>query len=133
MKILVRILSVHPHLPGCAGDTALQIHVNRHEWLARQLDRHGIKCMKLEGLADSFERVDWIHVLDRYARRVNPLLRQQDVLDPMQYYWVTAQSEYSSDISFRKRADLEELMIRLRPYSALYFSASPPPSRRGPH
>jgi hypothetical protein len=29
-------------------------------------------------LADSFERVDWIHVLGRYALRVNPLLRQEE-------------------------------------------------------
>ena len=42
----------------------------------------------------------------------------------MQYYWVTAQSEYSTDILFRKRADLEELMPGLCQYSALYFSAS---------
>ena len=42
----------------------------------------------------------------------------------VQYYWVTAQSEYSTDILFRKRADLEELMPRLCQYSALYFSAS---------
>ena len=42
----------------------------------------------------------------------------------MQYYWVTAQSEYSTDILFRKRADLEELMSRLCQYSAIYFSAS---------
>jgi hypothetical protein len=75
-------------------------------------------------LADRFERVDWIHVLGRYALRVNPLLRQKGVLHPMQYYWVTAQSEYSTDILFRKRADLEELMPRLCQYSALYFSAT---------
>jgi type IV secretory pathway ATPase VirB11/archaellum biosynthesis ATPase len=37
---------------------------------------------------------------------------------------VTAQSEYSTDILFRKRADLEELMPRLCQYSARYFSAS---------
>ena len=42
----------------------------------------------------------------------------------MQYYWVTAQSEYSTDILFRKRAGLEELMPRLCRYSALYFRAS---------
>jgi hypothetical protein len=100
----------------------IQIYVNGHEWLARQLDRHHLKYMKLDNafvrlsdvkrsqeLADSFERVDWIHVLGRYALRVNPLLRQKGVLHPMQYYWVTAQSEYSTDILFRKRADLEEL------------------------
>ena len=31
------------------------------------------------------ERVDWIHVLGRYALRVNPLLRQKGVLHPMQH------------------------------------------------
>jgi hypothetical protein len=115
----------------------IQLYVNGHEWLARQLDRHDIKYTKLDNafvrlsdversqeLADSFERVDWIHVLGRHALRVNPLLRQGDVLHPMQYYWVTAQSEYSTDILFRKRADLEELMPRLCQYSALYFGAS---------
>jgi hypothetical protein len=115
----------------------IQVYVNGHEWLARQLDRHDINHSKLDSafvrlsdversqeLADSFERVDWIHVLGRHALRVNPLLRQGEVLHPMQYYWVTAQSEYSTGILFRKRADLEELMPRLCQYSALYFSAS---------
>ena len=37
---------------------------------------------------------------------------------------MTAQSEYSTDILFRKRADLEELMPRMCQYSARYFSAS---------
>ena len=73
----------------------IQIYVNGHEWLARQLDRHGVKYVKLDNafvrlsdveraqeLADSFERVDWIHVLGRYALRVNPLLRQKSVLHP---------------------------------------------------
>ena len=60
-------------------------------------------------LADDFERVDWIQVLGQYANRVNPLLHE--VLEPMQYYWVTAQSEYSTDIMFRKRADLAELCL----------------------
>jgi hypothetical protein len=115
----------------------IQVYVNGHEWLARQLDRHDVKYMKQENafvrlsnveraqeLADGFERVDWIRLLGRYALRINPLLRRDEVLDPMQYYWVTAQSEYSTDILFRKRADLDELMPRLCQYSSLYFGAS---------
>ena len=86
--------------------------------------------MKLEqcvGLSDVQRSQGWPtvragrldHVLGRYALRVKPLLREGEVLDPMQYCWVTAQSEYSTDILFRKRADLEELMRRLCQYSAL--------------
>jgi hypothetical protein len=36
---------------------------------------------------------------------------------------VTAQAEYSTDILFRKRADLQDLMPRLLEYSTLYFGA----------
>jgi hypothetical protein len=102
------------------------VYVNGHEWLARQMDHQGVEYAKLDNaflrlsdaekaqkLADGFERVDWVHVLDRYAMRVNPLLGREEVLATMRYYWVTAQSEYSTDILFRRRADLEDLMPRL--------------------
>ena len=47
---------------------------------------------RAQHLADGFASVDWVRVLGRYARRVNPL--RHDVLAPMQYYyWVTAQAE----------------------------------------
>jgi hypothetical protein len=115
----------------------IQVYVNGHEWLARQMGHEGVEYAKLDNaflrlsdaekaqkLADGFERVDWVHVLDRYAMRVNPLFGPEEVLCTMRYYWVTAQSEYSTDILFRKRADLEELMPRLCQYSTLYFGAT---------
>jgi len=80
--------------------------------------------VRAQELADGFERIDWIHVLDRYAVQVNPLLGQEEILNSMRYYWVTAQAEYSTDILFRKRADLEELIPRLCQYSTLYFGAT---------
>jgi hypothetical protein len=115
----------------------VQVYVNGHEWLARQMDHQGVEYAKLDNaflrlsdaekaqkLADGFERVDWVHVLDRYAMRVNPLLGREEILATMRYYWVTAQSEYSTDILFRRRTDLEELMPRLCQYSTLYFGAT---------
>ena len=59
---------------------------------------------RAQKLADGFASVDWVRVLGRYARRVNPLLR--DLLAPMQYYWVTAQAEYSTDVLFRSHQAL---------------------------
>jgi hypothetical protein len=60
----------------------IQVYVNGHQWLARQLDHHNVKYIKVDNaflhlgdvvraqeLADGFERIDWIHVLDRYAVR----------------------------------------------------------------
>jgi hypothetical protein len=112
----------------------IQVYVNGHEWVARRLDAHGVRYQKRDNvfvslsdptraqkLADGFTSVDWVRVLGRYARRVNPLLR--DVLAPMQYYWVTTQAEYSTDVLFRSHQALEELMPRLLTYSTLYFEA----------
>jgi hypothetical protein len=112
----------------------IQVYVNGHEWLARRLDRHGVKYLKADNvllrvsdlvraqrLADGFASVDWVGVLGRYAQRINPLL--SGLLAPMRYYWVTSQSEYSTDVLFRTRGDLEELMPRLLQYSTLYFEA----------
>jgi hypothetical protein len=101
----------------------LQVYVNGHEWLARKLTRHGIRYTKQDNaflgiedfpraqhFADRFVRLGWMALLDRYPQRVNPLLR--DVLAPMRYYWVTTQSEYATDLVFKRRADLVELAPR---------------------
>jgi hypothetical protein len=45
--------------------------------------------------ADRFASLDWVKRLDRLARVVNPL--GPELLAPMTYYWVTAQSEYATD------------------------------------
>ena len=112
----------------------IQVYANGHEWLARRLDRHGLKYLKSDNaflqvsdlvraqrLADGFASVNWVRTLGRYAERINPLLG--GLLAPMRYYWVTSQSEYWTDVLFRTRADLEELFPRLLQYSTLYFEA----------
>ncbi|MFQ5829408.1 MAG: hypothetical protein ACE5JD_09685 [Candidatus Methylomirabilia bacterium] len=65
--------------------------------------------------------VGWVDLLQRYARRVNPLLG--DLLHPMQYYWVTAQAEYSTDLVFKSRAQLRDLVPRLLEHSTRSFTA----------
>ncbi|SRR5713101_944708 len=112
----------------------MQVYLNGHEWLARRLDRRGVKYLKVDNafvglsdvesaqqISDQFPSVDWVRVLGRYARRINPLLKE--LLRPREYYWVTAPAEYSTDILFRRRANLHDLMPRLLEYSTLYFGA----------
>lgn len=112
----------------------LKVYVNGHEGLARKLTRHGVRCTKHDNVffwledfgraqtfADRFVSVGWVELLQRYARKVNPLLR--DVLDPMAYYWVTAQSEYATDVVFKRSALLHDLFPRLLEHSILCFSA----------
>jgi hypothetical protein len=112
----------------------IQVYLNGHEWLARKLARHGVRFTKhdnaflwvedfrrAQSFADRFVSLDWVARLDRYARRVNPLLKA--LLAPMSYYWVTAQAEFSTDIVFKSRPQLEELVPRLLEHSTLHFGA----------
>ncbi len=75
----------------------LQVYLNGHEWLARKLARHGVRFTKqdnaflwledfrrAQSFADRFVSLDSVARLNRYARRVNPLLK--DLLPSMGYY-----------------------------------------------
>jgi hypothetical protein len=112
----------------------IQVYVNGHEWLARKLAANKISFTKHDNVfvhvedwrraqkfADRFAGLHWPRILERYARRVNPLLK--DLLRGYQHYWVTSQSEYSTDIIFKSSSDLRELFPRLLSYSTLCFGA----------
>lgn len=112
----------------------IQVYVNGHEWLARKLKQNGVRYTKHENaflwiedlekaqkFSDRFCSLDWPRLLNRYAKKVNPLMA--DLLKTMPYYWVTAQSEYSTDILFKRAADLSELYPRLLSHSTLCFGA----------
>ena len=112
----------------------IQVYVNGHEWLARKLQQNGIRYTKRENaflwiedlakaqnFSDRFSSLDWPRLLNRYAKKVNPLMAK--LLKTMCYYWVTAQSEYSTDILFKSPAHLSELYPRLLSHSTLCFGA----------
>src|SRR3954451_12570482 len=112
-----------------------QVYVNGHDWLARQLQDAGIGFVqhdnaftqlddptRAQSLADRFPRLDWVRILDGWARQVNPLLGEPWLRGPG-YYWVIDQAEYSTDLLFRSRQDLAELYPRLLDHACLHFSA----------
>src|SRR5881628_2324257 len=112
----------------------VQVYVNGHECLPRKLDKKGIRYRKLENafvwiedlakaqkLSDRFASLNWPRLLARDAKKINPLLG--DLLRSMSYYWVTTQSEYSTDILFKSPDHLEELFPRLLSHSTLCFGA----------
>lgn len=112
----------------------IQVYVNGHEWLARKLSQSGIRFKKwdnsflwIEDMAraqkfsDRFHSLDWAKILTGFAKRINPLL--DDLLKGMNYYWVTAQSEYSTDILFKTPSDLKELYEKLISHCTMYFGA----------
>jgi len=112
----------------------IQVYLNGHDWLERKLMANGISFTKHDNvflrvanweraqmLADRFTGLDWPRILERYARYVNPLLKGS--LHGYQHYWVTSQSEYSTDIIFKCSSDLRELFPRLLSHSTLCFGA----------
>jgi hypothetical protein len=112
----------------------LQVYVNGHDWLERKLTANGISFTKHDNvflrvddwkraqkLADRFTKLNWPCILERYARYVNPLLK--NLLHGYEHYWVASQSEYSTDIIFKSSSDLRELFPRLLSHSTLCFGA----------
>lgn len=114
-----------------------QVYVNGHSWLERQLHRRGIAYQAMDNtfvsiadvaaaqrLADGLLRSNWPRRLTAWARRVNPLLA--DLLRwpdgrPFEYYWVTDQAEFATDVMFRDRQDLSGLYPALLEHATLAF------------
>jgi hypothetical protein len=114
----------------------IQIYVNGREWLARQLDQRGITYDRYDNklthiadlktaqtLCERFTQRKWLRVLHALARRVNPFLGAIRKAGFGDYYWTLAQAEYATDIFFRDRATLEDLLPSLMEISMSAFSA----------
>jgi hypothetical protein len=112
----------------------IQICLNGHEWLARQLDRSGITYRKQDNAflwisdvaqaqrrADRLARRNWPRILAAFARRINPLLK--DVLAGLEYYWVTEQAEYATDVMFHSTESLQELYPQFLRHATLCLGA----------
>jgi hypothetical protein len=102
----------------------IPIDWNGHEWLARQLAANGVRYTqhdhaflgiddraRAQQFADRFANLNGPQLLRKYAKLVTPQL--QDILQDRQHYWVTAQSELSTDILFKSRKHLSELYPEL--------------------
>jgi hypothetical protein len=124
---------LHIRLPTWFPFT-LQVYVNGHEWLARQMTKHQIGFVpfdnafltiddleKAQQLADQLLRFKWRRFLDALAKKVNPLLK--GLLKRDSYYWVTDQAEFATDVLFKSRDLLQPLYRRLLEQATLAFSA----------
>lgn len=99
----------------------LQIGLNGREWLARQLDAAGLSyrrhdnCItwvedmaQAQALLNAQLRVNWAKQLHQIGSWVHPC--QADLLGkcPWGYYWSLKQSEWASDVLFKKPAELQQ-------------------------
>lgn len=125
---------IHVRLQTWAPFT-LQICVNGHDWLAQQLARRQAGFVlknnafvqidepaKAQRLADRFAGLGWPKILDRYAHRVNPLLRKGQPLERCRPRWVVDQAEFATDLLFESPESLADLYARLLAFASLTFS-----------
>src|SRR5947207_798161 len=114
----------------------IQIYINGREWLCRQLDRRVIPYQRYDNalvtvddlgsaqrLGRRLLRRRWPAVLDRFAQRVNPVLRALHTAGYGGYYWVTEQCEIATDLMFRTRSALHQVLPKLFQHSLLAMSA----------
>jgi hypothetical protein len=124
---------IHLRLPTLFP-LSIQVAVNGHDYLARQMMRAGLDFVqednvfthlsdpaRAQQLADRFERENWPRRLRALARDVLPLM--EDVLGSLSYYWVVDQAEYATDLIFTDRAALAQLMPHLLEHALLHFAA----------
>jgi hypothetical protein len=111
----------------------VQVYVNGHEWLAQQMVHKKLGFVQqhnaftqlddpkeAQRLANRFPQLNWPKILDRWARQVNPLLR--DVCSGYPVHWVVDQAEYATDLLFTSRAALAGLYRSLLDYAVLTFT-----------
>lgn len=112
----------------------MQVYVNGHDWLARQLGARGLGYEQADNAfvaladpvaaqrcADRFVKQNWPKLLGALARQFNPLLA--DVLAGRDYYWVVDQAEYATDVLFKDQAALAALYPRLVEHATLCLGA----------
>lgn len=111
----------------------VQVYVNGHEWLAQQLLQKKLGFVQqhnaftqldapaqAQRLADRFAKLNWLKILDRWAQRVNPLLRERFPDERLR--WVVDQAEFATDLRFTSRQALAGLYRPLVDYAVVTFT-----------
>jgi hypothetical protein len=114
----------------------IQVYINGREWLARQLDRAGLKYRRSDNkflwmedwpraqeLFDQQLRTSWPTVLDELQRLVHPLHPGLLGRMPLPYNWTVFQSEWATDVAFHTREDLERYYSRWIRHAILNFDS----------
>jgi hypothetical protein len=103
----------------------IQVGINGREWLARQMDREGMKYIRSDNkflwvqdwqraqqLLDEQAKIDWAKELNALQQQIHPL--HPALLGRMEvdYNWTTYQSEFATDVAFHSAEMLEPCFER---------------------
>jgi hypothetical protein len=133
----------------------IQVGLNGREWLAHQMDRDKLRYrrhdnkflwvqdwQRAQRLLDEQLRTDWQHELDALQQQVHPLHPQHLGRMPVKYNWTAFQSEWATDIAFRRQEELEPWFERWLRQAMLsydhndilgFFGHAPSLYRKGRH
>ena len=114
----------------------IQICLNGREWLARMMDQNKIHyrrddncfpCIedigKAQRLMNRQLRISWPKALARIVRQLNPAHGQMFRGFPASYYWSIYQSEWATDVMFKKASDLAAIYPALVLHGMHTFSS----------
>ena len=109
--------------------------MNGREWLARQMDRVGLRYRRRDNcfawledwaaaqrLLDEQLRTDWPGLLNRLLHQANPTLANVDPY-PTPYYWSMDEGEWASDLAFASAPTLAKLAPCLFRHAWLNFGS----------
>ena len=115
----------------------IQVGMNGREWLARQMDKDGLKYRKqgncfvwiedyehAQKLLNQQLETDWSGLLNGLAGQLNPLHDKLFENYEASYYWTAYQTEWATDIVFREADFLKREMPLLVRHGMLSFSSA---------
>jgi len=115
----------------------IQVCLNGHDWLARQLDGAAIGYEKSDNcfvqiddvaraqeIFDHLLALNWQQLLSAWASRVFPWMAPDSPHNFGRYRWCVRQSECATDVMFRSAADLAGLYPRLIHHATTQLQSS---------
>jgi len=115
----------------------IQVGLNGREWLAQQMRRAGLKfqqagnCFvwvedyaRAQALLDQQLKTNWVELLRGIANQLNPLREAIFQKYPADYYWTCPESEWATDMVFRREEFLRRLMPILVRHSVMEFQSA---------
>lgn len=98
----------------------IQVGLNGREWLARQMNRAKLRYVRHDNkflwvrdwqraqqLLDEQLQTDWPRALDALQQQVHPLHPEHLGRMPLKYNWTVFQSEWATDVAFRRQEELQ--------------------------
>jgi hypothetical protein len=114
----------------------IHIYLNGREWLARQMERAGMRyrrhqnCFtwvedfaRAQQLMDEQRKVNWAKHFDGISSQIHPLFSEIGEKYPLSYRWTCSDSEWAMDLVFRDAAQLRKLYPQLLHLGMVSFSS----------